>query len=177
VTSLASVSIADLLLIAAAVVWILAKQVRREPVKARLLVLVPLLLGWFGLRAVPGSFWHSTADVALFGIGAAVSVGLGLIRGRTIRVWREPDGTWWRQGSRTTLMLWGALLAARVALAAVDHVTGHPEASNAGVILCSLALSFAGQNVVVLGRLAGQGTFSSAYRTTPMSKGSRTVVE
>ncbi len=150
-----SASLADLLLIAAAVVWILAKQVRREPVKPRLLVLVPVLLGYAGLRAVPASLWHSPADITLVGIGALVSIGLGLLRGTTIAVWREADGSWWRQGSRTTLLLWAALIGVRLVFAVVDHATGHPEASGSGVLLCSLALSFAGQNVVVLARSLG----------------------
>ena len=43
-------STADVLLIAAAVVWILVRQVRLAPVKPRLLVLAPLLLAYFGVR-------------------------------------------------------------------------------------------------------------------------------
>jgi hypothetical protein len=156
-TSPAGISLADLLLIAAAVVWILARQVTRQPVKPRLLVVVPLLLGYAGLRAVPGQLWHTPADVALVGVGALVAVGLGLVRGTTIRVWHEADG-WWRRGTRTTLLLWGALLGVRLVLAVADRATGHPEASGAGVLLCSLALSFAAQNAVVLARTMGAVT-------------------
>jgi hypothetical protein len=169
-TSLTSASFADLLLLAAAVVWILAKQVRREPVKPRLLVLLPLLLGYAGLRAVPGQLWHTPVDVALVGVGAVVSLGLGLWRGTTIRTWCEPDGRWWRQGSRVTLLLWAALLGVRLVLAAVDHVTGHPEASGAGVLLCALALSFAGQNAVVLARTLA-GVSSGALAAGPVARG------
>ena len=158
-TTSPSLPLVDLLLIVAAVAWILVKQVRPEPVKPRLLVLLPLLLGYFGLRAVPAQLWHSPVDVALVGVGAAVSLGLGLWRGTTIRTWREADGRWWRRGSRITLLWWAALLGVRLVLAAVDHVTGHPESSGAGVLLCALALSFAGQNAVVLARtLSGVDT-------------------
>jgi len=165
-TSPTIASLADLLLVAAAVVWILTRQVRAEPVKVRLLVLVPLILGWFGLRAVPEKLWHTPADVTLVGVGVVLSLGLGVVRGTTIRVWRETDGRWWRQGSRVTLLLWAALIGVRLVLAAVDHVTGHPEASGAGIILCSLALSFAGQNAVVLTRALG-GTNPALPRPAP----------
>jgi hypothetical protein len=53
------------------------------------------------------------------------------------------------------LLLWAALLGVRLVLAAVDHATGHPEGSAAGVVLFSLAVSFAGQNAVVLARTLG----------------------
>jgi len=72
-----ALSAADLLLLLAAVGWILAKQVGVEPVKPRLLVLAPLLLGWFGLRAPPSSRTRDLADVALLAFAAVVSALLG----------------------------------------------------------------------------------------------------
>ena len=47
-------TVADLLLIAAAVVWVLARQVQLARVKPRLLVLAPLVLAFFGIRGLPG---------------------------------------------------------------------------------------------------------------------------
>ena len=99
--------VADVLLIGAAVVWILARQVQVAPVKPRLLWLTPLLLAFFGIRSLPSSTWHVPADLALLAISAVISIGLGVWRGQTIRVWRDADGTWWRQGSALTLVPWG----------------------------------------------------------------------
>ncbi len=98
---------ADVLLIAAAVVWVLARQIRLARVKPRLLLLAPLVLAYFGIRSMPASTWHVPADLGLLAVSAAVSVGLGVWRGQTIKVWRDADGTWWRQGSVRTLALWG----------------------------------------------------------------------
>ena len=53
------------------------------------------------------------ADLALLVVSAALSPGLGVWRGQTIKVWRDADGTLWRQGSVLTLVLWGVLIAAR----------------------------------------------------------------
>lgn len=145
-------SAADVLLLAAAVVWILARQVRPAPVKPRMLVLAPLLLAYFGLRSVPASVWHVRADLELLALAAVVSAALGVWRGRTIAVWRDEAGVWWRRGSTLTLILWGGLFAARGVLYAVDVATGHPQASGAGALLLTLAVSFAAQNAVVAAR-------------------------
>ncbi|HWG26664.1 hypothetical protein [Actinospica sp.] len=146
---------ANILLIAAAVIWILAKQVRPAPVKTRLLVLAPLLMGYFGIKDTPVSTWKSGADLGFILVGAVFSIGLGFWRGSTIRVWRESDGRWWRAGSKYTLYLWGALLVVRGVLAGFAGATGHKAADGLGPILLSLALSFAAQSVVTAMRMSG----------------------
>jgi hypothetical protein len=145
--------VADVLLIAAAVVWILARQVQVSPVRPRLLWLVPLLLAFFGIRSLPSSTWHVPADLALLAVSAVISIGLGLWRGQTIRVWRDADGTWWRQGSALTLVLWGALIVARGLIYGAGVAVHHREATNLGAILVVLALSFAAQNAVTALRM------------------------
>jgi hypothetical protein len=146
-------SAAAVLLIAAAVTWILVRQLRTAPVKPRLLVLAPLALAYFGLRAVPMSLWQDTADLALVAVSGVVSASLGVWRGRTTAVWRDAQGIWWRRGSRLTLVLWGALFAARGVLYVVDRAAGHPEASGVGALLITLAVGFAAQNAVTAVRM------------------------
>ena len=151
---------ANALLIGAAVVWILWKQIQAAPIKTRLLVAAPLVMGYFGIRDTPSSTWTSAADLTLIAVGAAFAVGLGLARGTTIRVWREQDGLLWRQGSKVTLMLWGALLVVRAAMYGVAEATGHRAASGLGPVLLSLGLSFAAQNAVTglrISALSGTG--------------------
>jgi hypothetical protein len=152
----------NILLIAAAVVWILARQVKASPIKSRLLVLAPLIMGYFGIKDTPASTWKSGADLGFIVVGALFSIGLGLWRGNTVRVWRETDGTWWRAGTRTTLYLWGALLLVRGVLAVIADATGHKAADGLGPILFSLALSFAAQNVVIAMHMSGSGFGSPA---------------
>lgn len=153
---------ANILLIAAAVVWILARQVKASPVKPRLLVLAPLVMGYFGIKDTPVSTWKSGADLGFILVGAIFSIGLGLWRGNTIRVWRETDGSWWRAGTKTTLYLWGALLLVRGALAGVADATSHKAADGLGPILFSLALSFAAQNIVIGMHMSGSGSGAPA---------------
>jgi hypothetical protein len=148
-------TVVDVLLIGAAVLWVLARQIRLARVKPRLLVLAPLVLAYFGIRALPPSTWHTAAGLGLLAVSAVVSVALGLWRGQTIKVWREADGTWWRQGSMRTLALWGALIAARGLLYVLDAAAGHRTASGLGAVLVTLALSFAAQNAVIAVRMNG----------------------
>jgi hypothetical protein len=159
--------VADVLLIGAAVVWILARQVQVAPVKPRLLWLTPLLLAFFGIRSLPSSTWHVPADLALLAVSAVISIGLGIWRGQTIRVWRDADGTWWRQGSALTLVLWGALILARGLLYGAGVAVGHREATNLGAILVVLALSFAAQNVVTALRMTAAPPLSGGQPEHP----------
>lgn len=155
---------ANILLIAAAVVWILAKQVKPAPVKTRLLVAAPLIMAYFGIKNTPASTWKDEADLAFIAIGAVFSIALGLWRGTTIRVWRESDGSWWRAGSRYTLYLWGALLVIRALLAGAADSTGHKAADGLGPILVSLALSFAAQSAIIAMRMSDSSGPSPASR-------------
>jgi pimeloyl-ACP methyl ester carboxylesterase len=134
-------TVADVLLIGAAVVWVLARQVQRAWVKPRLLVLAPLVLAFFGIRSLPASTWQVPADLALLAVSAALSLGLGVWRGQTIKVWRDADGTWWRQGSVLTLVLWRVLIVARGLLYGVGVTVGHREASGLEAVLVMLALN------------------------------------
>ena len=140
------------------------------PVKPRLLWLVPLLLAFFGIRGLPSSTWHVPADLALLALSAVISIGLGVWRGQTIRVWRDADGTWWRQGSVLTLVLWGVLIAARGVLYGVGVAVGHREASDLGAVLVTLALSFAAQNTVTALRMNAAQPLSGGQPAGPAAR-------
>lgn len=149
-------TVATVLLIAAAVVWILWRQVQAQPVKAKMLLVVPVLLGYFGIRDTASGTWTDPAALALIAVGALASAGVGLARGTTIRVWRERDGVWWSKGSKATLLLWGVMILVRGTLDGVAHATGHSAAGGLGPMLLSFGLSFAGQNAVIAMRMGGQ---------------------
>ena len=141
--------VADILLIVIAVGWILFKQVQAAPVKHRLLVIAPVLLGYFGITSTAQKTWDNSGDLLFILVGVAISVALGVPRGATIRVWMAEDGVWWRQGSKATLALWGALFLARGGLYVIAQASGHQAASGVGPLLFALAVSFAAQNIVI----------------------------
>jgi hypothetical protein len=93
-------TVADALLIGAAVVWVLARQVRVARVRPRLLWLAPLVLAYFGFRALPASTWHMAADLGLIAFGAACCTSSMPPPGTvTPRAWAR---SWsrWRSASR-----------------------------------------------------------------------------
>ena len=92
---------ADVLLIAAVVVWVLAKQVRMARVKPRPLLLAPL--SWPTSGSGPARLDLACARRPRAARGERVlSPGLGAWRGQTIQVWRDADGTWRRRRSALT---------------------------------------------------------------------------
>ena len=121
-------TVADVLLIGAAVIWVLARQVKVARAKPRLLVLAPLVLAFFGIRSLPASTWRMPADLALLAVTAALSLMLGAWRGQT-------------------------MIAARGLLYGVGVAVGHRDASDLGAVLVTLALSFAAQNTVTALRM------------------------
>jgi hypothetical protein len=168
-------TVANALLIAAAVVWILAKQIRPAPIKSRMMVAAPLVMAYFGIKQTPISTWKSSADLGFIAVGALFSIGLGLWRGTTIRVWRAEDGRWWRAGTKYTLLLWGALLVVRVVVAGAADATGHKAADGLGPILFSLALSFAAQSAVTAMRMSGAPAVGSGQAVPLRVNGSAPV--
>lgn len=73
------------------------------------------------------------------------AVGLGAVRGYTVRLWRDGEH-WLRQGTWTTIGLWLAGSAVHVA---VDNVT-HIGPSN---VLLYLGVTYGVQNLVLQGRI------------------------
>ena len=89
---------------------------------------MPVVLAYFGITTTAAKTWSNPTDLLLIVVGAAISVALGVPRGATIRVWIDEDGRWWRQGSKATLALWGALFVARGGLFVIAQATGHQAA-------------------------------------------------
>lgn len=98
---------------------ILVRQLRVQRVKDNLLRF-PLIIGGLGvINAV--SFLqdhHVTAgDVAGVIAGLVVAAAVARPRARSMRVWRDADGTWLRRGTPITIGWWLVALAGHVATA------------------------------------------------------------
>lgn len=93
---------------------------------------------------------HPVAGVLLLAAETGVAFGLGLLMGRAMTVWREPDGTPWAKGNRTVLALFALSLATRAALALLGHVGG--IAPHTGALLLTLAAWILAQGLVLAAR-------------------------
>jgi hypothetical protein len=69
-------SAANFLLIATAIAWILGRQLQVAPVKPRLLLLAPVVMGYFSIRDLPVRGLLYVVDLAT---GHPVASGLGVL--------------------------------------------------------------------------------------------------
>lgn len=134
---------------AAIAIYFIYRQFTPQALKGRDLVILPLVLAYFGWRAVSSHPPTSPPVMGVFGLDATAAVAFGVARGVTMSVWQVTDGTWMRKGTAVTLALWIASIAVKVALnllganlVPLDDIT------------IFLALTFGAQNLVMFLRTA-----------------------
>jgi hypothetical protein len=147
------------LLIAALAVFVIVRQFTPQLIRARALLVVPLVAGYFGLQALTRTPPDGVLAIALLAANLAVAVGLGALRGATIRVWRDAAGAWTSQGTVLTLGLWLALIAVRVAMAVLAH-----GALPVQEIALFVAATFVAQNLIVWLRTQGRAAAGALVR-------------
>ncbi|MEU8438430.1 hypothetical protein AB0F18_37145 [Streptomyces sp. NPDC029216] len=131
--------IARVLVIALVVVFVLVRRFGGRPVKDRdRLWVLPAVLMVIGVAegglVAPA---HPVLSVMLLAAEIAVAFGIGLLMGRAMTLWREPDGTLWAKGNNMVLALFGLSLATRAGLALLGHTAGVPVRN--GALLLTLA--------------------------------------
>jgi hypothetical membrane protein len=133
-------------------VFVLLRQVRVRPVPRAFQPRLPVFLGVIGLfetLAYAGGHHHVSSSAWLWLVGTLVvgALGLGALRGLTMRVWAS-NGWVVRQGNGLTMALWLVSLLVHFA-----GDTGGDHAGTAGLegagILLYLGLTLAMQSYVV----------------------------
>lgn len=143
------------LLIVAAIVFSIYRQMRPQPVGGRNAMLPVLMVAYAlytaYLSAHPTGLLdprHVAVSLGLLVFGLLVETGLGVLRGLTVDTWREHDGTVWRRGTARTLALWGVMVVVRIGTGVLGgyllHVTEPISA-----ILLGVGATLIAQNVVV----------------------------
>lgn len=93
--------------------------------------------------------WPGGSDpVGVLALSLALSVVLGVARGLLMPVYRR-EGVPWRKGNATTIALWAALVAGKVALA---FATGVAHPPSFGEVLVFLGVSIGVQSAVTVAR-------------------------
>lgn len=98
---------------------ILARQLMPRRIKDNPLKL-PLILGAFGVvnaASFIGNHRITPGEVAGLIAGLLVATIVAWPRAESMRVWREPDGTWMRQGNLRTIGWWAVAIAGHVVTA------------------------------------------------------------
>jgi hypothetical protein len=100
-----------------------------------------VLIGGFALP-------HSTAEVLVLGIGLALSVIVGLARGRLTRLWTE-DGKVYSKGTPLTIGLFLGLVAAKFAIGTACYFLHISDDGGFGEVLVMIAIMIAFQAEIV----------------------------
>ncbi|MGE7390658.1 DUF1453 domain-containing protein [Streptomyces sp. NPDC004126] len=143
---------ARLLVTALVIALVVVRRFTGRPVKEQeRLWILPAALAFF---AVAGGGLveprHPVAAVLLLAAETGVAFGLGLLMGRAMTVWREPDGTLWAKGNRVVLGLFVLSLATRAGLALLGRAGG--IAPHTGALLLTLAAWILAQGLVLAAR-------------------------
>ena len=141
------------LLVLAAVSYVLVSRWRGRPIVSRRLLLMPAVLSGYGLLQFTGASSRGlrAVDVTLIAAGVAVSAGMGVIRGVSVTVVVRDGRPWMRYGF-TTLALWAATVAVRLAVAVVSNAMGVSAATRGPAILLSVGVTLLAEGAVVARR-------------------------
>jgi hypothetical protein len=141
----------EIVLIVAAVCYLLVRRLMGEPAQAKRMLILPAVLTVIGVTQLSGQVSSPTALVFLVG-SAAISVVLGALRGMSVRI-SERDGVAFIRYTGVTIALWAANIAVKLganfALGAIDPKAG--GAASAG-LLFTLGVGILAEGLVVLVR-------------------------
>jgi hypothetical protein len=133
------------------------RQTRRSEIVGSSRFTLALIYAVVGVAVGGFSPPDSTAGVLLLVAGLALSVVVGLARGRLTRVWTDGDGRVFSQGTTTTIALFVGLIAAKFALGAAAYFLHISDDGGFGEILLMIAVMIAFQAELVWRRARALG--------------------
>jgi hypothetical protein len=161
-----------ILLAVAAVVYVMVRRLVGEPLQAKRLVVLPVVLAVWGAVNLTNVLHPAVAlDIAFLVVMGAVGVVAGMVRGLTVQIFAR-DGHLWYRYRPLTVVVWVALVVARVGIGAVGHVMGVHSAALTGSMLLTFGLSLLAEAAVVGSRALATGTpFAPSRRALRTSVG------
>jgi hypothetical protein len=158
---------------AALIVFVLAKRVRGETVREpKKLFLLPIVVGIIGVQNVSHAK-PNAVDIAVIAGGAALSLGLGLLRGKFDRV-TLVNGSPFMSWSPASVAILAVNVLAKLALDAGGVAAGGTSSPLSSSILLSLGLTLLGEAAVVWFRsqsLTSGSPGSDQYRGSVRTSG------
>lgn len=134
------------------VVYVVGQQVVGSALRGKRVVVLPAVLTVVGVADISSGGSHPGAtDVVLLVVSGVIAIAIGIGLGAMTRLERR-DGYLWAQLPKQGLWLWGGLIASRLAITGVAHVTGASVAAGTSAILLMLGLNRAAQALVVVPR-------------------------
>jgi hypothetical protein len=143
------VTVLNVLVYLALIIYILFRRVQGQPVKAgRKLFLLPVLLVALGYGDVTQGATMKPIEIALTLIGGVVSLGLGLLRGRADKL-SERDGYPFVQWGAASLILFVGNLGAKLVLDLIGIASGSTSSVVGKSLLLTFGLTLLGEAIVL----------------------------
>lgn len=147
----------DVVLVVVIIGFVIFKQVQGEPLRAKRVVLRPLLLTVGGFADLHLTNAHlSSADITCLAIGTAGSAVIGCGFGALIRI-ESREGYLWGQLPVIGLWLWVLLVGWRVAVMVIASSMHAHIAASTSTLLFSLGINRLAQAAVLLPRAMAMG--------------------
>src|ERR1700712_3303694 len=110
------------LLVLVAIGYVLVRRFAGEPLEARRLAVLPIVLAVIGVAQLRGL--HATPlDIGVLAAEGVIAVGLGAVRGLTVQVYSR-DGHLWYRYRPLTVVVWVGSALVRLGGAAAGHALG-----------------------------------------------------
>jgi hypothetical protein len=147
-----------ILLVVAAVGYVLWSCMKGRPLKLKRLLVLPVILTVLGITDLTGSSApHLTPkDIAFLVVGAVISAVLGAARGATIELYPQ-QGELWQRYRRITVGLWITLIATKLVVLVIAGVVGASAGGGTSSLLFCLGVSLLAEAAIVGPRARSTG--------------------
>ena len=150
-------SATEILAILALVAWSVYRQTRTSQVTAKSRFKMAIIYAIVGLSV--GGFDRPSGLIgySMIAIGLALSLAVGLARGRLTRVWADTEGRVFSQGTVVTVALFLGLVAVKFGLGTWAYFAGVSDDGGFGEVLFMIAVMVAFQAEIVWRRARAMG--------------------
>ncbi len=147
-----------ILLVIAAIGYVLWSRMQGRPLQARRLLVLPAILTVLGIFSLTGSSAPhlGSKDIAFLAASITLSVVLGAARGATIELYPQ-QGALWQRYRPSTVALWIALIASKLVLAGIASSQHAQAGGGTNSLLLSLGLSLLAEAAIVGPRALSTG--------------------
>jgi hypothetical protein len=133
------------------IVVLVVRRTRGQRLGLVTLFILPTILLIVGTLATVPSLHNAhihAIDSIVVALDVLISIGLGTVRGLSVRLYDHGGTIWYRYGA-ATVMLWGASIAIRFLLGIAGAAWGASEVTVSSAVLFMLGVSLFAQNTVV----------------------------
>jgi hypothetical protein len=144
-------SITEIAIILAMVGYAVYKQTQVGEVRGAGRFKLAIIYAIVGICVGGFAMPHTVAAVSLLALGLALSVVVGLARGRLTRMWVE-NGKVMRQGTALTVALFLGLIVAKFGIGTYEYLAGVRDTGGFGEVMVMIAIMVAVQAELVFRR-------------------------